>query len=765
MPAQWPHTQPDGTPIRVILYARVSTEEQGEAGRQGLDAQIHEMRELANELGWIIIQEYREKASGASHTRPLLTYALDQLEAREANALMVHDLSRLARSLLFTLTIFEQLLKWNALLVSKRERHYDLRDPNDRFFLSLLAAMHEYSLELLKSHTRKGKRERAHKGLYNASIIPLGYRHSGKAELPPTIIANEAAIVLEAFERYALGIHSDRQVASWLNAKGYRTRNKKRFTAEMIREMLQNPFYIGKIAYKRKHGKAGELFDGQHEPLVSFALWEKCQQVRQARRGSVRDKVPTFRPYLLASLAVCDVCGDPLRSQTQQGGQTYYREVSHERGQLDCPHQRTSIRTEVADAQMHALVRTVELDDAWRKDFLKYLRDDTEFQTRLKQQRQLQKELSTLRHQKQRGEYDQDEHTYDREIKRLQAEYAQLSIEAAEEKRAMAVLESPALFRAVWNGAAAIDQRDLLRLMVSEVRVAMDTGQIVALTPLEAIQPLFRNIPGLVPRADGSFVVVSLPDQTTVPHLTRLPDVTSATSFVAPPFFAEIPLTYPKTTRLAPELSKALQRCRAARRGMHTLLQIESPYVRPLPADVRRWRGVTARTLNRAQITPHSAESVDVIATYLHLWDAWTNPAREPSTTELIQVIVRILTPGGVWYALEVLPTDLPAHWLWRFFDVAPEVVGQRIPDLLTLNKQLQDAGLTTQVRRRVYAQRVRLDVALEIAKQRHGILALLPDDVYTRGVKNLRQAIAREGAQTFIDSRVALVEWWGQRQ
>lgn len=126
---------------------------------------------------------------------------------------------------------------------------------------------------------------------------------------------------------------------------------------------------------------------------------------------------------------------------------------------------------------------------------------------------------------------------------------------------------------------------------------------------------------------------------------------------------------------------------------------------------------------------------------------------------------VRLLTPGGVWYVLEVLPTDLPAHWLWRFFDEVPEMVGQRIPDLLTLNKALQEAGLTTQVQRRVYAQRVRLDATLQIAEQRRGVLVLLPDDLYTRGVKKIRQAIAREGAQMFLDSRVALVEWWGQKQ
>ncbi len=768
MPAQWPHTRPDGTPIRVILYARVSTEEQGEAGRQSPDAQIHEMRELANELRWTIVHEYREEESGAERHRPLLTDALNRLQAAEADALMVHDLSRLARSLLFTLEIFERLRQHNALFISKREHHYDFREPNDRLFLTILAMMHEYSLELLRSHTRKSKRERARKGLYNASIIPFGYAYAGKPDQPPTLVPAEAQIVVAAVEYYARGTYSDRQVATWLNAQGYRTKDGKKFTDNLIRDMLQNPFYIGKIAYKRKHGKTSEMFEGQHEAILPLELWERCQAVRRQRQGSPRRRSPVFRPYLLAQVGVCDVCGAPLRSQAQQGDLTYYRHGDDERAKnlspvLTCPHRRMSIRTDTVDPQMHALIRTLALDSEWNADLVRELRNDEHVRLIQKQRRQLENELSELRHQKQRGEFAQTPQAYFRDLERLNALLAQLP-KLEELDVAAAVFASSRAFQAAWENADRYDQRDLLRLMVAEVRVALDTGYITALTPLEAFAPLFRSLPGLVEHTDGSFIVVATPPATL--PMPRLPDLTADAPLAVPPFFAQIPLTREENARIAPGLSEALKRCRDTGRVPHTLLQIESPYLTTLPADVRRWRGTTARTLARTQLQHQRAESVEVLATYLYLWETWMNPNTAPATETLIEAIVKRLTRGGVWYALEVLPTDLSAHWLWRFFSEAEEWLSPpRLPDLLALNQQLQDAGLITTVRRRVYAQRVRLDTALAIAEQRQGLLAHLPDTVYAPGLERLRHARAQNGAETWLDSQVALVEWWGQKQ
>src|ERR1700678_2706320 len=56
-----PSSRVFGHPLRVGLYARVSTHDQ-----QTLPLQIHAMREYAAKRGWIIVAQIKEVGSGAS---------------------------------------------------------------------------------------------------------------------------------------------------------------------------------------------------------------------------------------------------------------------------------------------------------------------------------------------------------------------------------------------------------------------------------------------------------------------------------------------------------------------------------------------------------------------------------------------------------------------------------------------------------------------------------------------------------------------------
>jgi hypothetical protein len=138
------------------------------------------------------------------------------------------------------------------------------------------------------------------------------------------------------------------------------------------------------------------------------------------------------------------------------------------------------------------------------------LRNDEHVRLIQKQRRQAENEKIEILHQKQRGEYDHIPQAYYRDLARVDTILAQLP-KIEELDVAAAVFASPRAFQAAWENADQYDQRDLLRLMVAEVRIALDTGVITALTPLEAFAPLFRSLPGLVEHADGSFIVVAPP--------------------------------------------------------------------------------------------------------------------------------------------------------------------------------------------------------------------------------------------------------------
>ena len=290
---------------RVALYARVSTDMQAESGKS-IAAQLAEMREYAAKRGWTVVAEFTDPGfSGTNMDRPGLEALLAAAEQRSFDILLVHELSRLSRRLFDTFHIFEKLGKLDIGLASVKEPDFDFSTPTGRLFLTILAALHQYYVDLLKMHTRKSKRQRARDGLYNASITPYGYRHSGDADTPPVIVEEEARAVREMFQRYATGRYSAREIADWLNDAGFRARSGRRFSKDTVADMLRNPFYKGFVAYRQgsRDQSAGELFPGKHEPIVSPELWDLCRRIRVQRRGAPRTYQPKYRVYLLNGMS------------------------------------------------------------------------------------------------------------------------------------------------------------------------------------------------------------------------------------------------------------------------------------------------------------------------------------------------------------------------------------------------------------------------------------------------------------------------------
>lgn len=98
------------------------------------------------------------------------------------------------------------------------------------------------------------------------------------------------------------------------------------FDAALIRRIIQNPVYSGKISYGRRrtekvHGTRNEyrqvkkddylLVDGLHEALVSEEVWEQAQ-VKVAAQAKKYEKVNRDKRekiHLLSGILKCPVCG------------------------------------------------------------------------------------------------------------------------------------------------------------------------------------------------------------------------------------------------------------------------------------------------------------------------------------------------------------------------------------------------------------------------------------------------------------------------
>ena len=82
--------------MRAVLYARVSTEEQGNKG-YSLRQQLEVLREYCQQNEYKIVGEFEDRSSGASLDRPGLDALRDAVSAGGVDVVLAQDLDRFAR--------------------------------------------------------------------------------------------------------------------------------------------------------------------------------------------------------------------------------------------------------------------------------------------------------------------------------------------------------------------------------------------------------------------------------------------------------------------------------------------------------------------------------------------------------------------------------------------------------------------------------------------------------------------------------------------
>ena len=153
-----------------------------------------------------------------------------------------------------------------------------------------------------------------------------------------------------------------------------------------------------------------------------------------------------------------------------------------------------------------------------------------------------------------------------------------------------------------------------------------------------------------------------------------------------------------------------------------------------------------------------------MVSTRYLLWDRVFNASQPADLAGWPKALAAVLTTGGVWYSIEVLPAEMAAHWAYTFFPELWEWARARTRDLHAVFGEAQAVGLNPHVKRQVFYQPVRLSVAAGLAERRVGPLALLTDQAYEQGLLKLQRALQEQGGDAVIGSEFTLIEMWAQR-
>lgn len=362
---------------RVAIYVRVSTEGQAEHGFS-IDAQLKTLRDYCALYDKVIVNEYIERGiSGKNMTgRPELQKMIRDAEQGMFDELLVLKISRLARNTIDLLHIVKHLRKFNVAFSSFSEK-FDSDTPMGKFALTMLAAVSELERETILGNSRMGSQQRVQSGGHIAKP-PLGYEvvvlgfNGRKRDTRIDIVPKEAAIVRRIFEQYASG-RGLRSIANSLNRDGYVTKRGKAFSICAVKDIIENPFYVGKVRYgrflnwseRRRKGKNNSptITKGNHPAIIPEALWEKVKFLREQRSF-----MPTKRFYgecLLTGLLRCPMCGaamtvNPTKNTSKKGPDKWIYYVcgnSRNKGGTVC--KSNGIRQEYAEGYVLGRIKEV----------------------------------------------------------------------------------------------------------------------------------------------------------------------------------------------------------------------------------------------------------------------------------------------------------------------------------------------------------------------------------------------------------------------
>lgn len=142
-------------PMRVLGYVRVSTEEQADSGA-GLAAQIKAIREEVARRGWTLVDIIEDPAHSAKDLRrPGVQQALELLDRRDADGLLVSKLDRLSRSTFDFSTLMEDARRRDWALVAL-DVAVDTTTPVGEAMANVMMTFAQLERRLIGQRTKEG---------------------------------------------------------------------------------------------------------------------------------------------------------------------------------------------------------------------------------------------------------------------------------------------------------------------------------------------------------------------------------------------------------------------------------------------------------------------------------------------------------------------------------------------------------------------------------------------------------------------------------
>jgi site-specific DNA recombinase len=302
--------------MKAIIIARVSTEEQRDAGNS-LPAQIARLEKYCQNKGFEILQICSFDESAYTNDRSEFDRIIDFiLNQSEKIAVCCDKVDRLSRN------VFDKRIAvlYEKSLCDQIELHFvsDGQVINsgisavEKFQFSISLGLAKYYSDAISDNVRRAMEQKLRKGEW-LSKAPYGYKNITKEDGNTDVIIDEYAsvIVKKVFELYATGAFSTELLCKKIKAehgidwhKGY------------LAQLLSKPFYYGVMLIK------GKEYPHRYPPIITQELFKQVQEVKT----SFKKKHFKYagKPYIYRGLLRCAHCGMAITPEKHKGHVYYH---------------------------------------------------------------------------------------------------------------------------------------------------------------------------------------------------------------------------------------------------------------------------------------------------------------------------------------------------------------------------------------------------------------------------------------------------------
>lgn len=324
------------------IYVRLSQEDRRAGESLSIEHQKLILTKYVREQGWNLVDTYVDDGfSGTDFNRPSVQRLLSDAQTGRINLIICKDLSRFGRNYIEVGQYIDYIFPLHNIRFIALNDNVDTanRDSNAMEMMPVINLFNEWHASSTSKKIKAVNLANAKAGKYTCANAAYGYTKADDEKHTPIIDPEAAEVVRRIFKLRSQGM-SPRAIGDQLNAENipipsdYRCQKKgivntkytrHLWTQVQIRQILDNPIYLGKLAmmrvtsvsYKnhkkvRKDPSEWVVTEDTHEAIISQELWDKVREAEKAVSHGKRDGKGVTQP--LSGMLFCPDCGYKMKA-------------------------------------------------------------------------------------------------------------------------------------------------------------------------------------------------------------------------------------------------------------------------------------------------------------------------------------------------------------------------------------------------------------------------------------------------------------------